>query len=100
MLTWHAQVRMGARRMTREVVDLVLAYGRLIYARGAHIYVIGRKEIEAHRNSNEPLDHLDGVQVVCSSDGAVLTVYRHHDFSRLRPRYNWRRRQARRRGDA
>jgi len=85
-LTTHARQRMGARRLPKDAVRAVLEHGRVIHVRGAAIHAIGRKEISRSRRQGIDLSPFDGVQVVCSPDGAVLTVYRNRDFRGLRPR--------------
>lgn len=85
-LTQHALQRMGARGFSSADVNLVLAYGRKVHTRGASIYVIGRKEIAECSHYGVDLSSLDGVQVVCSPEGAIMTVYRNRDFRSLRPR--------------
>jgi hypothetical protein len=83
-LTRHATTRMAHRGIQSEVIEQVIEYGRTVYTRGALVYAIGRKEVERHRQEGIDLSECKGVQVVCSTDGSVLTVYRNHDFRGLR----------------
>ncbi len=84
-LTRHATVRMIYRSIPPEVIESVIEYGRVVYTRGAMIHAIGRKEVERYRQEEDiDLSDCEGVQVVCSTDGAVLTVYRNHSFRGLR----------------
>lgn len=83
-LTTHAQSRMDSRRISASAVDVVIAYGRSVRARGAQIYALGKKEVELASRDGLDLRSYAGLQVVCSSSGAVLTAYRNHDFSSLR----------------
>ncbi len=85
-LTKHALARMNKRRLSDETVIMVMAYGRLARVRGADIFAVGRKEVERYFAEGVDLSRFQGVQVVCSPDGSVLTVYRNNDFRRLRPR--------------
>jgi hypothetical protein len=85
-LTEHARQRMDARRLPEPAVKAVMTYGRLARVRGAEVYAIGRKEVQQYRKLGIDLKDLDGVQVVCSRDGAVLTTYRNHDLRGLKPR--------------
>ena len=86
-LTNHARRRMNARRLSDQTVMTVMLYGRLVRARGAEIYAIGRKEVDRYlAEEGIDLSGVEGVQVVCSPDGAILTVYRNNDFRRLRSR--------------
>lgn len=84
-LTRHAKARMTHRSISAEVVEMVVEYGRTIHTRGAVIHAVGRKEVERFREEDDiDLSDCEGVQVVCSTEGNVLTVYRNHDFSGLR----------------
>jgi len=84
-LTKHARQRMDARRLPEPAVVAVMTYGRLARVRGAEVYAVGRKEVKQYRKVGIDLKDLEGVQVVCSRDGAVLTTYRNRDFRGLRP---------------
>ena len=71
----------------------MLDYGRVAYVRGAKIYVIGRKEVESFLRKGIELADFEGIHVVCSPEGVVLTTYRNRDFRGLRSRgrrYRWR----------
>jgi len=98
-LTRHAGERMGTRGFSLDTVRAVLDLGRITQIRGATIYAVGRKEIARHSADGKDLTRLDGVQVVCSDDGAVMTVYRNRDLRGLRPgrrsrRSRWNRRSS------
>lgn len=84
-LTQHATLRMTHRGIDSEVIESVIEFGRVVFTRGAMIHAIGRKEVERYRKEeNIDLSDCEGVQVVCSTEGSVLTVYRNHDFRGLR----------------
>jgi hypothetical protein len=85
-LTRHARERMSGRGLSADVIRLVLNYGRAAHIRGATIYAVGRKEVERHRKFDIDLSSLEGVQVVCTESGLILTVYRNRDLRGLRPR--------------
>lgn len=82
--TCHAQKRMQHRGIDQFAIEAAFEYGRTVYTRGAVVYAIGRREIEQRKDDGIDLSHYDGVQVVCSHDGSVLTVYRNRDFRGLR----------------
>jgi hypothetical protein len=84
-LTDHALKRMTARGLSLDAVHAVMDYGRLVYTRGAAICAIGRKEVKRFARQGIDLSRYEGVQVVCSHDGAVMTAYRNRDFRGLRP---------------
>jgi len=83
-LTRHAWERMNGRGLSPAAIRLVLNYGRAAHTRGATIYAVGRKEAERHRQDDVDLSSVEGVQVVCTSSGSILTVYRNRDLRGLR----------------
>ena len=84
VLSQHAWERMCGRSIPPAAVQAVLAYGRKVHVRGAAIHAIGRKEVVHHRRLGRNLSAFDGLQVVCSPEGLVITTYRNHDFNGLR----------------
>lgn len=86
ILTTHAQTRMTGRRISETALSAVIDYGRVVYTRGAKIYVIGRKEVTTFLRKGVQLADFEGIHVVCSPDGAILTTYRNHNLRGLRPR--------------
>lgn len=84
-LTKHAQRRMTARRISDVALEAVLTYGRVAFVRGAEIYAIGRKEVELYQRQGIDLTAFEGIHVVCSLNGAVMTAYRNRDLRGLRP---------------
>lgn len=91
-LTKHALERMRDRHIRNSDIDDVLTYGRDIHIRGAIIYVVGIKEVKLYKTMGVNLDRCEGIHVVCSRTGAVLTAYRNHDFRGLKPQFGkiWR----------
>lgn len=85
VMTDHAQTRMFSRRLSERAVQLALAHGREVHTRGAVLYAIGKKEVAKARRTGTDISLFEGVHVVCTSDGCVLTVYRNHDLRGLRP---------------
>ena len=83
-LSCHAFERLEQRDIEIEAVDAVLDYGREVFTRGAVVHAIGRREIDQWAREGIDLSRYDGVQVVCSHDGKILTVYRNRDFRGLR----------------
>lgn len=83
-LTKHAAVRLDSRRISPGAVDAVLTYGRSAHVRGALVFAIGRREVEHWRARGLDLRPFEGIQVVQSLEGRILTAYRNHDFRGLR----------------
>lgn len=84
--TSHAWERMSARGFSPSGIHSVLMYGRVAHARKAMIHVVGRKEVARYRRVGVDISDLEGVHVVCSTDGAIITVYRNKDLRGIRPR--------------
>ena len=85
-LSRHAWARMGGRSLSPDMIRKVFNYGRVTHVRNATIYAVGRKEVNRFDRENVDLTNVEGIQVVCSKSGTVMTVYRNHDFRGLRPR--------------
>lgn len=85
-LTHHAAKRMKSRALPATAVASVIRYGRIVKIRGAEIHAIGRREVAHFAREGIDLSAWAGVQVVCTTDGVIVTVYRNHDFRGLRPR--------------
>jgi hypothetical protein len=85
LLTKHARQQMDARRIPAEAVVATLRFGRRVHVRGAVIHAIGRREAQKWDRYGVSLSRHEGLQVVCSPDGAVLTVYRNRELRGLRP---------------
>jgi hypothetical protein len=75
---------MGGRRVSLDALEAVLIYGRTIWTRGAQIHAIGNREVRWGLLHGLDLRPFAGLQVVCTPEGVVLTVYRNHDFRSLR----------------
>ena len=84
-ITKHAEVRMNKRGITRQMLELVLMFGRKIYARGVVFYVIGKKEIQRFHKKEAGLKNMEGIQVLTSVDGVVITTYLNRDLRAIRP---------------
>jgi hypothetical protein len=84
MMTHHAAARMTHRGISTAVIEMVLDYGRTVFTRGAVVFAVGRKEIQRYSKEGIDLSICNGIQIVCSMDGAVLTVYRNRSFRKLR----------------
>ena len=85
-LTIHASQRMDARGISDAAVQAALQHGRVVYVRGAAIHAIGQKEISRCQRQGIDLSRYEGIQIVCTHNGSILTAYRNRDFRGLRPR--------------
>lgn len=76
----HACTRMQQRGIRPEDIQLVLRFGRRIYARGLEYHVIGRKEVQRWALLGVNISHLSGMQVLIADTGLVVTTYRSHNL--------------------
>ncbi len=63
-ITKHAEVRMNKRGITRQMIELVLMFGRKIYARGDVLYVMQERVVQRLHDKEEDLDQIEGIQVL------------------------------------
>lgn len=87
-ITGHAWKRMNSRGITSQAVEATFQFGRSVFSRGAEIIFIGRKEVENFSKAGINLSDFEGIQLVCTHDGIVKTVYRNRDLKCLRTRGN------------
>lgn len=78
VLSSHAWKRMCSRGLSPEVIRRALRYGRVIFARGAVHFVLGRNEVERY-DAVRPGDN--GIQIVVTElgTGTVVTIYRNRE---------------------
>ena len=76
-LSEHAYWRQTQRNISAIQTQMVVLYGRLVYAGDAMHYFFGQREVRQYWQAfGECHDELDGVVVVMSHDGVVVTAYR------------------------
>lgn len=75
-LTRHARVRMQQRRIGSDLLAAALDYGREIWTNTDVVIVIGRREVARYAREGVDLTPVEGLLVVCSHEGDVITVYR------------------------
>lgn len=76
-LTDHARQRMSQRGISLDALSAAVHFGRISVERGgAEVFLVGRKEVVQAYSQGFDLSPYEGVQVVCSMHGAVLTAYR------------------------
>ncbi|SIQ71830.1 protein of unknown function [Janthinobacterium sp. TND4EL3] len=88
-LSTHAKLRMQQRGIDRNHIEQVLRYGRTVRAHGAAIFhVVGRKEIQRYGLIDPLLSAAEGVHLLLSAEGVVITAYRTHELRKLRLQKN------------
>lgn len=84
-LTEHARERMSHRGISLEALCAAFHFGRVsTRPGGAEVFLVGRREVADARSLGFDLSAYEGVQVVCSMRGHVLTAYRCRRRRRLR----------------
>ena len=63
-ITKHAVVRMNKRGIIRHMIELVLMFGRNIYARDDVLYVMQERVVQRLHDKEEDLDQIEGIQVL------------------------------------
>lgn len=82
-VTAHARTRMSQRAIRPDVLDLAMLFGREVHAANAVFVVVGHREVIEAREDGIDIEFLDGIHVVCSRRGAVITVYRDRSLRAL-----------------
>ena len=84
-LSTHAKLRMQQRGIDRNHLEQVLRYGRIVRAHGATTFhVVGRREIRRYGLLDPGLSAAEGVHLLLSPEGVVITAYRTHELRKLR----------------
>lgn len=83
-LTEHARVRMYERGVTHQALCAAVYFGRAVSVRSAEILAIGRNEVRSCWRDGIDIAPYEGIQVVCGSNGAIMTVYRNKCLRGLR----------------
>jgi hypothetical protein len=76
VLSRHALHRSAQSNLSERDVALVQRYGFLQRRTGVRFYVMRRREVERHRAAEPRLARLEGVVMVMSQEGVVITLYR------------------------
>ena len=83
-VTAHARTRMRQRAIRPRALQLALLYGREVHAAKAVYVVVGRREVEQARMGGDDIQFLEGLHVICSIGGSVITVYRDRTLRALK----------------
>lgn len=76
-LTIHAACRAARRNIPPAALEYVLTYGRRIQRTGVTFYFLGRRDLPPADRQANWASQLEGTVALMSSDGEILTVYRH-----------------------
>lgn len=78
----HGWQRVSGRGVTRAQVTAAIDWGRVDYVYGAMRFVVGRRESEAAERAGADTRGCEGLHVVVSSDGEIVTVFRNRTLRR------------------
>ncbi|MBC8141045.1 MAG: hypothetical protein H7Y38_06345 [Armatimonadetes bacterium] len=84
--TTHFVERQGRRSVRDEAAKLAIAYGRCFYERDSRVYFLGRDAIRKRlKDAPAPViddwvRRADGLVVVVSANGALVTTYRNPNY--------------------
>lgn len=76
----HADKRAIQRGVKKSMVKDILSFGRKNYQNGAIYYSIGRKEIDKYQQICPALKKMNGMHVICSHSGVIITMFRNQSF--------------------
>lgn len=80
----HAVKRSSQRGIKPIHVANILKFGRKKYQNGAVYYSIGRREVDKYKSICPGLKEMNGMHLVTSLNGAVITLFRNKDFRLIR----------------
>lgn len=75
---------MSARHISAAAVLATLCNGRIVRTRGAEIHILGRRQVTLAGRRGLDVSAHEGVHVICSPMGRILTVYRNRNPRRIR----------------
>lgn len=87
-LSHHAWQRMCQYGLSPQHVLMGLTHGRIVHTRNAAIYVIGKKEIERDRQHRRAMSRLNGLRIVTSENGTIMTITVNPNLRNLPKKYN------------
>lgn len=91
LFTAHAQHRCRTRSIRHDAVEAVLDFGYRRLRRGAEIYTLRWRDVRHWEAAGYELSRYEGVEVVCSHDGRIITVYRNRNPRAVKDRRTMRR---------
>lgn len=73
--TDHSRVSLNKRRINEDMVEKALQFGRHIYANGAHICFVGRKEVQKAKTKGIDIQELESLNLILQEcDGKIVLI--------------------------
>lgn len=79
----HAIRRSFGRSISEDAVEATLDYGRRYWNHGSLVFRLDRRSVAKAKAQGVNLHAHEGIHVVLSPDGIVLTAYRNRNCKRL-----------------
>lgn len=88
VISKHARRRTSQRGISSDRIELAAMLGTRIDQDGATLFFLGRRQLDRRDISSRDRERLEGLTVIVSRDGAVITAYRNRNgvAGRLRRR--------------
>ena len=80
IITTHAKKRMTQRGISQTTIELAISIGRYFYSKEALFFFIGKKEVKKYSKVVPLITKDEGVVVISSLEGTILTTYRNRNF--------------------
>ena len=87
-LTLHALDRSRTRGIPLGAIEAAMAFGIHRATRGADFYTLGWREVREAARHGHDFSRWEGIEVVCSHDDRIMTVYRNRNPWAFRDREN------------
>jgi len=87
IFTEHSLKRLSGRRITDELFDIAIIYGRRFYANSAEVYFVGKKEVEKARRQGIDIRNAEGINVIVQPNGDekfVITAFKNHSLKKYK----------------
>lgn len=83
-LSQHARERADARSISPAAIAAAIGHGRRFRSHGAWAYRLDRRSLAEAEQRGLQLTSFEGVHVIVSDDGTVITVFRNRRPRRVR----------------
>lgn len=78
-LTNHAIQRCAQRHIAPDALAFIKKHARKIRRTGITFYFLGKRNIPKHLRRNDRYARLEGITLLISPDGSLITTYRNPD---------------------
>ena len=83
LYTDHAMRRRFGRSISDDAINATLDFGRRYWNHGSLVYRLDRRSIAKAKEQGFNIRQHEGIHVVLSQDGIILTAYRNRSCKRM-----------------